>query len=117
MNHDRTAGPRLEGGYDGEQGDGGLLMETMTRVQKPSLYKVLLHNDDFTPMEFVVEVLRRYFNKSIHQATEIMLEVHHHGKSQCGVYPFEIAETKVTLVLEAAKENDYPLQCTMEKVT
>jgi ATP-dependent Clp protease adaptor protein ClpS len=118
MSQGRIAAFVLGGEYDADHEDshGGLLMETISKVKKPSLYKVILHNDDFTPMEFVVEILRRFFKKSVHEATEIMLQVHHNGKALCGIYPFEIAETKVTLVLEIAKEHDYPLQCTMERV-
>lgn len=111
--HNR-AGPDEE--QDQQDSQGGVLLDTRTKADKPHLYRVLLHNDDFTPMEFVVEILRRFFSKSIQQATEIMLEVHHKGHAVCGVFPFEIAETKVTLVLETAKKNEYPLQCTMEKV-
>ena len=91
------------------------MAERDTRVQRPSLFKVLLHNDDYTPMEFVVDVLMRFFNKSHGQATEIMLAVHHKGVGLCGIYPYEIAETKVAQVTEAAREQEYPLQCTLER--
>ena len=99
---------------DGDS-QGGVLTERQVRTQRPSLFKVLLHNDDYTPMDFVVDVLTRFFNKSADQATEIMLLVHHRGMAVCGIYPYEIAETKVALVTEAARENEYPLQCTLER--
>lgn len=89
--------------------------EEEVEVQPPSLYKVILLNDDFTPMEFVVEVLQRFFGKDRETATRIMLQVHHHGRGICGVYPFDVAETKVNQVLEYARSNEHPLQCTMEK--
>lgn len=102
----------------GGESNAGVLTERpnpLTRQKRPSLYKVLLHNDDFTPMEFVVEILTRFFNKTTAQATEIMLTVHHEGIGLCGIYPFEVAETKVTLVTESAREHEYPLQCTLER--
>lgn len=108
------AGPHSDQGNEDSQG--GLLLDTRTKADKPHLYRIILHNDDYTPMDFVVEILRRFFSKSTQQATEIMLEVHHRGYAVCGIFPYEIAETKVTLVLETAKKNEYPLQCTMEKV-
>lgn len=103
---------------DNEHIDHGtsVITERKTDVRKPSLYKVLLHNDDYTPMEFVVMVLENYFHKDKPAATEIMLSVHHKGTGTCGVFPFEIAETKVMQVMECARENEHPLQCTMEKV-
>lgn len=79
------------------------------------MYKVLLLNDDFTPMEFVVEVLQRFFNKSPEDATRIMLHVHNHGVGVCGVYTFEVAETKVAQVMEFSRRHQHPLQCVMEK--
>lgn len=85
------------------------------KTKKPSLFRVLILNDDYTPMEFVVYVLERYFNKSREEATHIMLHVHHHGVGVCGVYTFEVAETKVVQVLDAARRNQHPLQCTMER--
>ncbi len=104
-------------------GDGPLIrvaeppVETEEEVElhKPSLYKVILLNDDYTPMDFVVEVLQKFFKKDREAATRIMLEVHNHGKGVCGVYPYDIAETKVHQVLEYARANEHPLQCTMEK--
>ncbi|HCK83204.1 MAG TPA: ATP-dependent Clp protease adapter ClpS [Hyphomonadaceae bacterium] len=94
---------------------GGLGTQTLTRTKKPSLYKVLLLNDDYTPMEFVVYVLERFFSKSREEATTIMLHVHQNGVGLCGVFSFEVAETKVTQVLDLAREHQHPLQCTMEK--
>ena len=90
-------------------------VETKKKLQKPSLYKVLLLNDDYTPMEFVVFLLKKFFQKNNDEATKIMLHVHQNGVGVCGVFPYEIAETKVIQVLETAKKNDHPLQCTMEK--
>ena len=87
----------------------------MPKTQRPSLYKVLLLNDDYTPMEFVIHVLERFFAKSREDATRIMLHVHHNGVGICGVFTFEVAETKVAQVVEFARQNQHPLQCTMEK--
>jgi ATP-dependent Clp protease adaptor protein ClpS len=102
---------------DGEGGGTGtgLATKTRTRTKKPSLYRVLLLNDDYTPMEFVVYVLERFFGKSREEATTIMLHVHQHGVGVCGVYTYEVAETKVAQVLDLARRNEHPLQCTMEK--
>lgn len=100
---------------DGPGQEGGLGTQTLTRTKKPSLYKVLLLNDDYTPMEFVVYVLERFFSKSREEATTIMLHVHQNGVGLCGVFSFEVAETKVTQVLDLAREHQHPLQCTMEK--
>lgn len=102
------------GPADGDA-QGGLLTERQIRTQRPSLFKVILHNDDYTPMDFVVDVLTRFFSKTQDQATEIMLTVHHKGLAVCGVYPYEIAETKVAMVTDAAREQEYPLQCTLER--
>jgi len=103
-----------DGGEDGA-GEGRTGTETLTRTKKPSLYRVLLLNDDYTPMEFVVFVLERYFSKSREEATEIMLHVHNHGVGMCGVFTYEVAETKVAQVLDLARRHEHPLQCTMEK--
>ena len=86
-----------------------------TRPKKPSLYKVLLHNDDFTPMAFVVRVLQSFFGKERAEAVRIMLKVHHDGIGICGVYPYEVAETKASMTLDAARSREYPLKCTLEK--
>lgn len=107
-----TMGP--EDNKNGEGGSGTLLL-TRTKTKKPSLYRVLLLNDDYTPMEFVVHVLERFFNKSIEEATEIMLHVHQNGVGQCGVFTYEVAETKVTMVMDFARKHQHPLQCVMEK--
>ena len=93
-----------------------IITEKKLQVKRPALYKVLLHNDDFTPMDFVVMVLENFFNKDKQAANEIMMIVHNKGLAVCGVFPYEIAETKVACVLECARENEHPLQCTMEKV-
>lgn len=97
--------------------DGGLDLATKTRVKtrKPSMYRVLLLNDDYTPMEFVVHILEQYFNKSPEQAMRIMLHVHQKGVGVCGVYTYEVAETKVAQVMDLARRHEHPLQCTMEK--
>jgi len=89
--------------------------ETKPKTQKPSLYRVLILNDDYTPMEFVVYVLERFFNKSREEATLIMLHVHQTGVGVCGVYTYEVAETKVAQVVDMARRHQHPLQCTMEK--
>jgi ATP-dependent Clp protease adaptor protein ClpS len=100
---------------DGEDGEGSTSIQTRTRTKKPSLYRVLILNDDYTPMEFVVFVLERIFNKSREEATHIMLHVHQHGVGVCGIYTYEVAETKVAQVMDLARRNEHPLQCTMEK--
>lgn len=93
----------------------GVMLKSRPKTRKPSMYKVLLLNDDFTPMEFVIHVLERFFGKNEAEATEIMLHVHRRGVGVCGVYTYEIAETKVTQVMDYARANEQPLQCTMEK--
>ena len=103
-------------GNDGGNGSGtAVITRTRTQTRRPSMYRVLLLNDDYTPMEFVVLVLRRYFNKGPEEATRIMLHVHHHGVGECGVFTYEIAETKVTQVMDYARKHQHPLQCIMEK--
>jgi ATP-dependent Clp protease adaptor protein ClpS len=92
-----------------------VITKTRPKTQKPSLYKVLLMNDDFTPMEFVVHVLETFFNKSGEEAYRVMLHVHQKGVGVCGVCTFEVAETKVTQVMDFAKEHGHPLQCRMEQ--
>lgn len=103
--------------HDGsdEELETGAITQDRTVAKVPSLYKVILLNDDFTPMEFVVEILRTQFNKDHLQATEVMLTVHNVGRAVCGIYPLEIAETKVSIVVEMARKNGYPLQCVTEK--
>jgi ATP-dependent Clp protease adaptor protein ClpS len=98
-----------------DNGQTGVITRTQPKTKKPSLYKVLLLNDDYTPMEFVIVVLERFFNKGRDEATRIMLHVHQKGVGVCGVYTFEIAETKVTQVMDFARKHQHPLQCTMEK--
>ncbi len=93
----------------------GLALKTRPKTKKPSMYKVLMLNDDYTPMEFVVHVLERFFHKSREEATQIMLHVHQRGVGICGVYTYEVAETKVTQVMDLARQNQHPLQCTIEK--
>ena len=95
--------------------DGPVVQEAKPKLQKPQLYKVILLNDDYTPMEFVVLVLQRYFGKQREDAERIMLHVHQKGVGICGVYTFEVAETKVTQVMDFSRANNHPLQCTMEK--
>ncbi len=90
--------------------------QTKEKLKKPSLYKVLILNDDYTPMEFVVYLLKSFFNKSNEEATKIMLHVHQNGIGVCGIFSYEIAETKVIQVLDTSRKNNHPLQCTMEKV-
>ena len=93
----------------------GIVTKTRTKTKKPSLYRVLLLNDDYTPMEFVVYILERFFTKGRDEATQIMLHVHQKGVGLCGVYTYEVAETKVTQVMNFASQHQHPLQCTMEK--
>jgi ATP-dependent Clp protease adaptor protein ClpS len=106
---------------DGNGGGGGngtgtaVITRTKTRTKKPNLYRVLLLNDDYTPMEFVIHVLERFFNKTRDEATQIMLHVHHNGVGECGVFTYEVAETKVTNVMDFARKHSHPLQCVMEK--
>ena len=107
-------GERKDGGDDGRTTT-GVVVKPRAKVKKPSMYKVLVLNDDYTPMEFVVRVLERYFSKSTEEATRIMLHVHQKGVGICGVFTFEVAETKVNQVMELARKNQHPLQCTLEK--
>ncbi|GBQ24666.1 Clp protease adaptor protein ClpS [Acetobacter estunensis NRIC 0472] len=95
--------------------DVGVLVRTTTKTRKPSMYKVLMLNDDYTPMEFVVHVLERFFNKTREEATSIMLHVHKKGVGVCGVFTYEVAESKVALVMDLARQNQHPLQCTIER--
>ena len=93
----------------------GLLLDTKPKTKKPSMYNVLLMNDDYTPMEFVVMVLEKIFNKKQEEATQIMLHVHQKGIGICGTFTYEVAESKCKAVIDLAKKNEHPLQCTMEK--
>jgi ATP-dependent Clp protease adaptor protein ClpS len=101
----------------GEQGTPGtaVISKTKPQTKRPSLYRVLLLNDDYTPMEFVVHVLERFFNKNQEAAYRIMMHVHQHGIGECGVFTYEVAETKVTQVMDFARKHQHPLQCIMEK--
>ncbi len=102
---------------DSDEGDGQVVIATKTRTKpkKPSQYKVLMLNDDYTPMEFVVMVLKRFFSMDLEQATRVMLHVHQKGVGVCGIFPYEVAETKVNQVMDFARQNQHPLQCTLEK--
>ena len=92
-----------------------ILSETLEDIKEPSMYKVLLHNDDYTTMDFVVEILMLVFNKSPEAATRIMLNVHERGVGMCGVYTYDVAETKVDTVHALAQEHGFPLRCSMEE--
>lgn len=109
--------PLMAGQDDDADGDGqvGIATKTRTRPKKPSQYKVLMLNDDYTPMEFVVLVLKRFFGMDLEQATRVMLQVHQTGVGVCGIFPYEVAETKVNQVMDFARQNQHPLQCTLEK--
>lgn len=112
--NDDADGQRPGGGDDGA-GQVGIATRTRTRPKKPSQYRVLLLNDDYTPMEFVVMVLKRFFRMDMEQATRVMLHVHQKGVGVCGVFTYEVAETKVNQVMDFARQNQHPLQCTLEK--
>jgi ATP-dependent Clp protease adaptor protein ClpS len=113
-----AATPRM-GNDEKPGGPSGPSTSVITKVKpktkRPNLYRVLILNDDYTPMEFVVHVLEKFFNKDVEAATKIMLHVHHHGIGECGVFTYEIAETKVTQVMDFARKHQHPLQCVMEK--
>ena len=120
--HLNMANPPGEGGRgndgrtDGGEGPNtGVVVKARPKTRKPAMYKVLMLNDDYTPMEFVVHVLERFFQKSREEATRIMLHVHRRGVGVCGVFTYEVAETKVTQVMDLARQNQHPLQCTIEK--
>ncbi|WP_217908020.1 ATP-dependent Clp protease adapter ClpS [Parasphingorhabdus flavimaris] len=102
-------------GEDGDDTNLGIATKTRAKTKKPSPYKVLILNDDYTPMEFVVLVLKRFFNMDIDEATRVMLHVHQKGVGVCGTFSYEVAETKVTQVMDFARKNEHPLQCTLEK--
>jgi len=103
------------GGRPGDEGEIGIATKTRAKPKKPSQFKVLMLNDDYTPMEFVVMVLKRFFHMDLEQATRVMLHVHQKGVGVCGIFPYEIAETKVNQVMDFARQNQHPLQCTLEK--
>ena len=100
---------------DDKDSETGVLIKTKSKTERPPLYKVLLLNDDYTPMEFVVHVLERFFGMNHAQAFELMLTVHKKGLAVVGVFSFEVAETKVAQVMDFARRHQHPLQCTMEK--
>jgi ATP-dependent Clp protease adaptor protein ClpS len=111
--------PRMSDDENRSGGTGGpttsVIAKVKPKTKRPNLYRVLILNDDYTPMEFVVQVLEKFFQKDIEAATKIMLHVHHHGIGECGVFTYEIAETKVTQVMDFARKHQHPLQCVMEK--
>ena len=108
-------GAGSQGGGGDNQSGTAIVTKTKPRTKRPNLYRVLLLNDDYTPMEFVVHVLERFFNKNREDATRIMLHVHQNGVGECGVFTYEVAETKVTQVMDFARKHQHPLQCVMEK--
>jgi ATP-dependent Clp protease adaptor protein ClpS len=110
-----AAGEDGNRGIDDVEDEVGVATKTRTKPKKPSMFKVLMLNDDYTPMEFVVMTLKRFFSMDLEQATRVMLHVHQKGVGVCGVFPYEIAETKVNQVMDFARENQHPLQCTLEK--
>lgn len=109
------AGPDRDDDDRERRGGTGVATKTRPKTAKPALYKVLLLNDDYTPMEFVVLTLQHFFRMTIEQATQVMLHVHQRGVGICGIFTYEVAETKVTQVMDFAKQHQHPLQCTMEK--
>jgi len=114
----QAAGPDAgddDDGDDAGHAGAGLATKTLTRTKKPTPYRVLMLNDDYTPMEFVVLCLQRFFRMSLEDATRVMLHVHQKGVGVCGVFSYEVAETKVSQVMDFARENQHPLQCTLEK--
>ncbi len=105
-----------DGGNQGDNGPAtGVIIKAKPKTKKPSMYKVLMLNDDYTPMEFVVHVLERFFNMRRPEASRIMLHVHRRGVGNCGVFTYEVAETKVNQVMDFARRHQHPLQCTLEK--
>ena len=104
-----------DGNNGAGRGNTSVVVKVKPKAKKPSMYKVIMLNDDYTPMEFVVHVLIRFFAKNPEEANKIMLHVHHRGVGVCGVYTFEVAETKVTQVMDFARKHQHPLQCTLEK--
>ena len=107
--------PRAGDGEGDGEGEAGIAVKTAPKTARPPMYKVMLLNDDYTPMEFVVHILERFFGMSHAQAFEIMLTVHKKGLAVVGVYSFEVAETKVAQVMDFSRRHQHPLQCTMEK--
>ena len=113
MDKHRLSAERKDGDDGGGQSQ--LVLDSHTKTRKPSMYKVLMMNDDYTPMEFVVHVLQHFFNRSNTQANDIMLNVHRRGIGVCGIYSYEVAEAKATKVMEYARQNEHPLQLQLEK--
>jgi ATP-dependent Clp protease adaptor protein ClpS len=100
----------------GDQAPGtAVITKTKPQTKRPNMYRVLILNDDYTPMEFVVHVLERFFSKDSEAAHAIMMHVHNHGVGECGIYTYEVAETKVTQVMDFSRKHQHPLQCVMEK--
>jgi ATP-dependent Clp protease adaptor protein ClpS len=114
-----VSAPRMSNDENRNTGTGGPSTSVITKVKpktkRPNLYRVLILNDDYTPMEFVVHVIERFFHKDVETATKIMLHVHQHGIGECGIFTYEVAETKVTQVMDFARKHQHPLQCVMEK--
>ena len=108
-----AADPGSPGGDD--RSNTAIITRTKPKTKRPSLYRVLLLNDDYTPQDFVVLVVERFFNKTHEDAYQIMMHVHHNGVGECGVFTYEVAETKVTQVMDFARKHQHPLQCVMEK--
>jgi ATP-dependent Clp protease adaptor protein ClpS len=98
-----------------DDSEAGVVTRTKPKTKKPAMYKVIMLNDDYTPMEFVILVLERFFNKTHEESTQIMLHVHQKGVGVCGVFTFEVAETKVQKVMDLARQHQHPFQCTLEK--
>ena len=112
----RMGAPSKDGGSTGAEADGELMIaDPALKPKRPPMYKVILMNDDYTPMDFVVTVLESVFNKDHNEALEIMLQVHNKGAGLCGIFTRDVAETKAGIVVEHARINEYPLQCTVEK--
>ena len=112
----KPGGTKVGGGdgTDGADTGAGVATKTRAKSKKPALFKVLMLNDDYTPMEFVVMVLQRFFKMDIEAATRVMLHVHQKGVGVCGVFSYEVAETKMTQVMDCARANQHPLQCSIE---
>ena len=111
----RMTDEERDAGSGGGRTGVGLATKPKSKTAKPALYKVLMLNDDYTPMEFVVLTLQRFFKMSIEDATRVMLHVHQRGVGVCGIFTYEVAETKVNQVIDFARQHQHPLQCTMEK--
>lgn len=115
MNDDDQPSTPQKGPEHEDERETDVLLKPRPKTQKPAMYKVLILNDDYTPMEFVVHVLERFFAKTRQESTDIMMHVHRKGVGICGVFTYEVAETKVAQVMEFARANEQPLQCTLEK--